>query len=147
MERHSTIPNVNNSLTCKSSMVPGFTAPSGIFTVHCGIIWDLMTSPLLPVTNVSFFKRDITASFAGNSVTVIFTYCVSILISSWSENKNIEIFLNVRNQVRDMKKDLNWTLFILYWKTLSVLNGSPWRSSKDRLLLIQCYYRRKPRLN
>jgi hypothetical protein len=34
----------------------------------------------------------------------------------------------------------------LYWIALSVLNCSPWRSSKDHLLLIQCYYRRKPKL-
>ena len=30
---------------------------------------------------------------------------------------------------------------------LSVLNCSSWRSSKDHLLLIQCYCRRKPKLN
>jgi hypothetical protein len=34
----------------------------------------------------------------------------------------------------------------LYWIALSVLNCFP-KSSKDHLLLIQCYYRRKPKLN
>ena len=35
----------------------------------------------------------------------------------------------------------------LYWIALSVLNCSSLRSSKDHLLLIQRYYRRKPKLN
>ena len=36
---------------------------------------------------------------------------------------------------------------LLYWIALSVLNCSSQRSSKDHLLLVQCYYRRKPKLN
>ena len=35
----------------------------------------------------------------------------------------------------------------LYWIALSVLNCSSQRSSKDHFLLIQCYYRRKSKLN
>ena len=35
----------------------------------------------------------------------------------------------------------------LYWIALSVLNCSSQRSSKDHLLLIRCYYRKKRKLN
>ncbi len=33
------------------------------------------------------------------------------------------------------------------WVALSDVNCSSYKSSKDHLLLIQCYYRRKPKLN
>jgi hypothetical protein len=44
-------------------------------------------------------------------------------------------------------KSLSQVSYLLYWITLSVLNCFPERSSKRHLLLIQCYYRRKPKLN